>query len=440
MSVAQRLKTLVPYSTNSGSLYHKGSTNFIYNADNSISVTPSFNQDKRWQRERKLNDRLSVIDSEDNRLLAKFLSLDDSMDDSIKQQHIAILTDRMCTLAVERSKILEQKSTNYDRKNKRTDGFSLSPKAKRKVRGLTHLLFADARHRKTWLEFVTLTATLPKKTKREQSYKDSDLELSKIFKSYIDNLRKSYGLTNYLYVVERQKRGYIHYHCIFLWENNSPSIFNLNLYWLSLLNKHGFQIFSRKNYKDLSNDRLKLAIERQDFKTYFKISPMYVDKDSKVHTVSGGTIKLSKILLNPVDTRKIYNKNGLSKYLTKYLTKSDDKIYTRCWGASKVLLSCPTSISIDSPDSLHYDTNSIVTDSTNEEIEKTDLLSKNSVHEVLELGDEIVFKVVEFKKAIHGRIYTFSRWLLNENYVKSPTLLRCENWLNMMFRKIVYKC
>jgi len=39
--------------------------------------------------------------------------------------------------------------------------------------------------------------------------------INKIFSNHLHNLSKNYGLNSFLWVAERQKRGAIHYHCLF---------------------------------------------------------------------------------------------------------------------------------------------------------------------------------------------------------------------------------
>jgi len=61
--------------------------------------------------------------------------------------------------------------------------------------------------RKKKNEVIFITYTTKEVIKHEK--------INQIFSNHIKNLKENYGLSSYLWVAERQKRGAIHYHCLF---------------------------------------------------------------------------------------------------------------------------------------------------------------------------------------------------------------------------------
>jgi len=90
-----------------------------------------------------------------------------------------------------------------------------------------------------WYKLGFLTLTLPAK----QFHTDNFIT-SKCLKTFLDNLRKTYGLKNYFWRAESQKNGNIHYHIILdkyiHWEQ-------LRTLWNKVLNSHGYiELFAQK--------------------------------------------------------------------------------------------------------------------------------------------------------------------------------------------------
>jgi len=64
-------------------------------------------------------------------------------------------------------------------------------------------------------------------------------EVNRVFAKHLKNLRENYGLNSYLWIAERQKRGAIHYHCLF--DIPYIDIRNINRSWGRTLNANNFR-------------------------------------------------------------------------------------------------------------------------------------------------------------------------------------------------------
>lgn len=292
-----------------------------------------------------------------------------------------------------------RENEKYDRKNSSENGFSLTPRSKRKIKQMISGYFLERELNNSNLLWITLTVP-PHIWGYDYKPEVDDKRIIKQLSKFLENLRKRHGLNDYLWVAERQdgkRNDYehytdaIHFHCVFDFSEFVP-VQNLNLYWLSLLNQIGFKAFSKKVYVEKSdelfswekafdrnklqfdhstfevvyNDRIQKeklfsiikseidqcqqAIERQKFADFFKgFSPMLLNPDHP----------LCKICYNPLDLDKVSikeftAKNGhhytaferLSMYLTKYISKNESVIYGRPWGASRGFSSVNYEISL----------------------------------------------------------------------------------------------
>ena len=89
-----------------------------------------------------------------------------------------------------------------ERGSKISKSYALNYAIYRKIAGSVVELFEQKKN-----EVIFPTYTIKNKIDHAQ--------LNKLFGTHIRNLRKTYGLVNYIWVAEYQKRGVIHYHCLF---------------------------------------------------------------------------------------------------------------------------------------------------------------------------------------------------------------------------------
>ena len=169
------------------------------------------------------------------------------------------------------------------RKEKGAEGYKLN---KAKVRDKCTAFFELERSRK-FCAFYSVS--FPEGSKEEDIYK--------VWNCWLTNLRKTYGLRDYLWVAEYQKNGTLHYHML------------CNVYMnIKRVNRAmGVALFH--------NDMLNTTIDKY----------------------------------NGVDVKKVTNnRGGLNAYLTKYVSKSEEHTYKRApWRCSQSVSALFTSVQID---------------------------------------------------------------------------------------------
>lgn len=174
-------------------------------------------------------------------------------------------------------------SVSRSEKKDKKEGYTLN---KSKVRDKCTAFFELERSRK-FCAFYSVS--FPEGSKEEQIYK--------VWNSWLTNLRKTYGLRDYLWVAEYQKNGTLHYHML------------CNVYMnIKRVNRAmGVALFH--------NDMLGTTIDKY----------------------------------NGVDVKKVTNnRGGLNAYLTKYISKSEEHIYKRApWRCSQSVSALFTSVQID---------------------------------------------------------------------------------------------
>lgn len=174
-------------------------------------------------------------------------------------------------------------SVSRSEKKDKKEGYTLN---KSKVRDKCTAFFELERSRK-FCAFYSVS--FPEGSKEEQIYK--------VWNSWLTNLRKTYGLRDYLWVAEYQKNGTLHYHML------------CNVYMnIKRVNRAmGVALFH--------NDMLGTTIDKY----------------------------------NGVDVKKVTNnRGGLNAYLTKYISKSEEHTYKRApWRCSQSVSALFTSVQID---------------------------------------------------------------------------------------------
>lgn len=144
----------------------------------------------------------------------------------------------------------------------------------------------------------------------------SDIDLKKCLNLFLTDLRRVYGVQNYVWRSELQKNGNIHFHIVLdKYIEYSP----LRNYWLKAL-RHTTQVqryqakFMNMNYLQYHLSRLNRLLE----KGYSKAECSTITKKNFANG------KINKWLLPPcINVKSIYNVNQMSAYVAKYICKSD---------------------------------------------------------------------------------------------------------------------
>jgi len=344
-----------------------------YNFNHSIDIYPSFSSD-RWHQYDSYKTKRNQLKKQYDRIL----HLETLHHDQTKKDDLKIFLSEKSKVKRELDRYQKKMDAicpPYERNNKKNDGFVLNKNAKNKVQHLMHLLYETYTTRNFNFEFMTLTATSPNFKKQICNANNPlyyDNILGQQFQKFIKNLRKNYNLKQIVYVAERQtgKRimdanlgktptNRIHYHCVMVWDGTPPNIQQINYYWLTLLEEIGFKTFNTYKLKKLARKEIAEAgtkEEKQFIKQKYNKALLFNQiteycpnrgmgyNYEKRHNKQGELINnpLQKCIYHPVDVRKIKDIKELSSYLVKYVTKSDEKIFTRVWGATRELLKAKT--------------------------------------------------------------------------------------------------
>lgn len=139
----------------------------------------------------------------------------------------------------------------------------------------------------------------------------TDQTAQKILNKFLTVCRKRYGRFKYIWVAERQEdTKRIHFHMI------SDKYFNIaefNALWV--LQQYNEKITHPVYTLEQINEAY------QDKKLY--ISPR------------GKFVSKMQTMLNPVDVKTVKSVNGLSSYLTQYISKNNDSFMCRTWHCSR---------------------------------------------------------------------------------------------------------
>jgi hypothetical protein len=202
----------------------------------------------------------------------------------------------------------------------------ISPVALRKItKAVQYLTFLvpkrrryhtpDGRSGNYFLNFITLTLSSP------QIHTDNEIKRI-ILEPFLNEMRKRFKVSSYIWRAERQENGNIHFHIIsdrFVWWNDLRNSWNyfqerlgyVSRYRLSMqeFHKEGFQ--PRKDLQDRWPIHKQLSAWRTGVRTDWT-SP------------------------NSTDVHSLISIGNVRSYLTKYITKSDDNsdIQGRLWGCS----------------------------------------------------------------------------------------------------------
>ena len=272
--------------TNSTDKIARGSSSFAYNGE-------TISRKKDVQDVATFNDTLRALSATNERyrsLLRQVREVNilgcSDMDKYLKlAKELQLCEYDKSILKRDLSYILTFRPSSVSRSEKKDkkEGYTLN---KSKVRDKCTAFFELERSRK-FCAFYSVS--FPKGSKEEQIYK--------VWNSWLTNLRKTYGLRDYLWVAEYQKNGTLHYHML------------CNVYMnIKRVNRAmGIALYH--------NDMLNTTIDKY----------------------------------NGVDVKKVTNnRGGLNAYLTKYVSKSEEHIYKRApWRCSQSVSALFTSVQID---------------------------------------------------------------------------------------------
>jgi len=132
----------------------------------------------------------------------------------------------------------------------------------------------------------------------------------KCLNKYLTVLRKKSGLFNYVWVAERQGNGNVHFHMIL---DRKFDIVYTNSLWVSQQESAG----------------IKNEIACLKFKNDYNLTFKQAHKRGEI------TQKLVQQYLNPVDVIKVKNIDGMSAYLTNYVTKNETKMQCAVWHCNR---------------------------------------------------------------------------------------------------------
>jgi hypothetical protein len=107
---------------------------------------------------------------------------------------------------------------DYERNNSAEDGYRMGNRSRVKIRSAAQALWLGNADRRGDMRFVTFTFPELPEAWRDKPESEQDEFLYRLFHKFRKNETVNYGLKKYLWVNERQQRGFIHFHCLFLYE------------------------------------------------------------------------------------------------------------------------------------------------------------------------------------------------------------------------------
>ena len=232
--------------------------------------------------------------------------------------------------------------------NRAIQGYSIGSRSRLAIKNAANSLFFRSQN-KQYLRFITFT--FPPLPKAFATKVEEDKYLHNLFKKFLDNERKNYGLVEWLWTNERQSgdrlasheklaREVLHYHCIFEYKDRI-NYYLVNLRFLRLLLRHNFDILSSYS-KAVAKSSLQypglkktcIALKGGDYKYLIEDTErMYLRDELGIKRF---------VFLSPVDFERIRYSSldigRVSAYISKYISKSSDKVYCRRWGSSQGLV------------------------------------------------------------------------------------------------------
>lgn len=212
----------------------------------------------------------------------------------------------------------------YPNLKKRKTSINLSKQSKKTIKDTIQILYQLSKPKTVRISktktinnyrcsFITLT--LPSKQIH------TDIEIKKCLNAFLTNIRKVYGLQNYVWVSEIQKNGNLHFHMVIDKYINHHAI---RYYWNKSINKLGYI------------DRYKEKFNRLSLKEYADVRKLKVEDCKKAYAFGKKTNWNSPSTEQVVS---ILSPQKLSGYLAKYLSKGNKKVddtseRAKTWGKS----------------------------------------------------------------------------------------------------------
>src|SRR3990172_4626610 len=219
---------------------------------------------------------------------------------------------------------------SLDNLKKKRQSLKLSKSSKKKMLDSINSMYCLSKSRKVRMKtgkyiynfkcsFITLT--LP------SSQQHSDIEIKKeCLNQLLVELRKKYGIKNYVWKAELQKNDNIHFHLVV---DKYVDYQALRYRWNRIINKLGYV----KRYAH--------KMQSLSLSDYARLRKSKIEDVKKAYAV-GKKYKWSNP--NSVDVRSVRNDDDLAIYLAKYLTKAEDGVnekrileFGRLWYRSQSL-------------------------------------------------------------------------------------------------------
>jgi hypothetical protein len=240
---------------------------------------------------------------------------------SIHPSHINIFNE----VVYENARPPRKKVEHLLKSDKKTHGI-VSDQARRKItRAIDYLLYmandktlpdtAHGRNYKFKIAFITLT--LPAK----QMHSDNEIK-DIILNHFLVELRKYYGVKNYIWRAEKQKNNNIHFHILV--DKFIP--------WNDLRNRWN-RVLSKLGYIDRYREEMKL-FHKEGFKVRKDLLSHW-DYQKQIRAYKEG-VKNDWSNPNSTDIHSLYRINRVKEYITKYCTKNEtnSEVEGRLWGCN----------------------------------------------------------------------------------------------------------
>lgn len=208
----------------------------------------------------------------------------------------------------DRVKNVQPKNLQNNRHN-----FELSPSAAKNLQKKVSWLYYYAKTKTvvtrkgkqlTNLKLNFATLKLP-----SEQIHSSDFITKNCLNQLLVELKKKYNLTNYVWRLEYQKNGNLHYHIV---TDTYIDYHGLNRSWNRILNKYGYvDAYTRKFSQMSLSDYVRTQSDngKTDFATLAK------------RYAKGCASRWREP--NSVDTKAVFGKNNIGAYISKYMAKND---------------------------------------------------------------------------------------------------------------------
>lgn len=182
------------------------------------------------------------------------------------------------------------------RSKQQLEGKTMSRRTKTKIKEKIFAIYESSKN-----DFFFLTLTFIEQV--------PDTKAVKILNNFLTATKKRYGNFNYIWVAERQKTGNIHFHIIL---DKRFDVLQTNALWVMQ------QINAGLYHKNI-------------------IKLMRVNKSGINKIYKSGAIGYKAIqkYFNPLDVIQVKTIDGLSMYLTNYITKNDTKMTCSVWHCNR---------------------------------------------------------------------------------------------------------